>query len=152
MLWQYRTILFEFTKDGLLGDRYVDDEEMEKTLNQMGQDCWELVDVSLLQDGLLAFLKRPVGQEDGVVESKVQVNVEDRVNQRRVEPQGCMDIPVLSQEKRNSTNRPPISGRTPMVDEEDIDEEPVPRSRFERTLHSRKERNDNDFVGGIRIS
>ena len=26
MLWKYRTILFELTKDGLLGDRYVDDE------------------------------------------------------------------------------------------------------------------------------
>ena len=61
MLWQYRTILFEFTKDGLLGDRYVDDEEMEKTLNEMGALGWELVNVTLLQDGLLAFLKRATG-------------------------------------------------------------------------------------------
>ena len=43
MLWQYRTILFEFTKDGLLGDKYVDDEEMENTLNQLGGQAWELV-------------------------------------------------------------------------------------------------------------
>ena len=60
MQWQYRTILFEFTKDGLLGDKYVDDEEMEKTLNEMGRQGWELVNVALLQDGLLTFLKLPL--------------------------------------------------------------------------------------------
>lgn len=68
MLWQYRTMLFEFTKDGLLGDKYVDDEEMEKTLNQMGSQGWELVSVTLLQDGVLTFLKKPVGQERLVAE------------------------------------------------------------------------------------
>ena len=45
MLWKYRTILFEFTKDGLLGDRYVDDEEMERSLNELGALGWELVNV-----------------------------------------------------------------------------------------------------------
>ena len=57
MLWKYRTILFEFTKDGLLGDRYVDDEELERSLNELGALGWELVNVTLLQDGLLAILK-----------------------------------------------------------------------------------------------
>ena len=38
--WQYRTILFEYQKDGILGDKYLDDEEMEKVLNQQGeQEC-----------------------------------------------------------------------------------------------------------------
>jgi hypothetical protein len=69
MQWQYRAILFEFTKDGLLGDKYVDDEEMEKTLNQMGRQGWELVNVTLLQDGVLAFLKMPVQQEWAIMES-----------------------------------------------------------------------------------
>jgi len=136
----------------LLGDRYVDDEEMEKTLNQMGQDCWELVDVSLLQDGLLTFLKRPVGDEGAVTDPVIRENVDDRVSQRWVEPQADRDIPTLTQDRRISTNRPPISGRNQVVEEADIDEEPVPKSRFERTIHNRKEHNDNDFVGGIRIS
>ena len=43
MYWQYRTILFEFQKDGLLGDKYVDDEEVEKILNEQGEQGWELV-------------------------------------------------------------------------------------------------------------
>ena len=56
--WQYRTIVFEFQKDGLLGDRFVDDEEVEKTLNEQGRDGWELVSATMIQDGLLTLLKR----------------------------------------------------------------------------------------------
>lgn len=60
MQWQYRTILFEFQKDGLLGSQYVDDEIMEKTLNEQGELGWELVSVTAIAEGLLAFCKRPV--------------------------------------------------------------------------------------------
>ncbi len=59
MQWQYRTILFEFRKDGLLGDKYIDDEEVETLLNEQGTMGWELVNVSAIQEGLLAFCKRP---------------------------------------------------------------------------------------------
>ena len=43
MIWEYKTVLFEFSKDGLLSNRYVDDEELERNLNQLGQQGWELV-------------------------------------------------------------------------------------------------------------
>jgi hypothetical protein len=56
--WQYRTILFEFQKDGLLGDKYVDDEEVERILNEQGEQGWELVSVTTVQEGLLTFFKR----------------------------------------------------------------------------------------------
>ncbi len=59
MQWQYRTILFEYHKDGLLGDKYIDDEEVEQTLNEQGAEGWELVGVTPVQEGLLSFLKRP---------------------------------------------------------------------------------------------
>lgn len=58
MVWQYRTILFEYQKDGLLGDKYIDEEEVEIRLNQEGLDGWELVGVTQIRDGLLAFCKR----------------------------------------------------------------------------------------------
>ena len=87
MLWKYRTILFELTKDGLLGDRYVDDEEMEKTLNEMGALGWELVNVTLLQDGLLAILKRPVGADTVAVGPAVRAAaVAEPVDEAMVEP------------------------------------------------------------------
>lgn len=66
MNWQYRTILFEYQKDGLLGDKYIDDEEMEKVLNEQGEQGWELVSVTSVQEGLLSFFKRvrlPVRRE-----------------------------------------------------------------------------------------
>ena len=70
MLWRYRTILFEFAKDGLLGDKYIDDEEVEKTLNELGTRSWELVNVSLLQEGLLAILKRPAEERAPIVSAE----------------------------------------------------------------------------------
>lgn len=60
MRWQYRTLLFEFQKDGLLGDKYLDDEDVEEQLNEQGVQGWELVNVAMIQEGLLAFCKRPV--------------------------------------------------------------------------------------------
>jgi len=70
--WQYRTILFEFHKDGLLGDRYIDDEEVEKTLNEQGASGWELVNVTPIREGLLAFCKRPkkpsLRQQDDILD------------------------------------------------------------------------------------
>lgn len=69
MKWQYRTILFEFQKDGLLGDKYIDDDEMEQVLNDYGGKGWELVSVTPVQEGLLSFFKRdlPQSRSQGVV-------------------------------------------------------------------------------------
>ncbi len=62
--WQYRTIVFEFQKDGLLGDRFIDDEGVENTLNEQGRNGWELVSATMIQDGLLTLLKRPAAGAD----------------------------------------------------------------------------------------
>jgi hypothetical protein len=130
MLWQYRTILFEFTKDGLLGDKYVDDEEMEKALNELGGQEWELVSVSLLQDGLLAFLKRPA-QEDVVVELP-----------RAAEPAAPPVVP----------SRPVIAPRH-IVTAEQIEEEEREHIRgLEQQRKSAMRKEEKDFVGDIRIS
>lgn len=59
MRWQYRTVVFEFQKDGLLGNRFIDDEEVENTLNEQGRAGWELVSATMVQDGLLTLFKRP---------------------------------------------------------------------------------------------
>lgn len=63
MQWQYRTLLIEFQKDGLLGDKYIDDEAVENLLNKQGASGWELVNVAMIQEGLLAFCKRPALSE-----------------------------------------------------------------------------------------
>ncbi len=134
MLWQYRTILFEFTKNGLLGDKYVDDEDMEKTLNQLGRQSWELVDVSLLQDGVLAFLKRP---------SEITVDNPRRENFRPMESALQTSVnepqaPVLTRESAVShTENEPALGVPDLASPEPV------KSAQKRAF---------DFVGDIRIS
>lgn len=134
MQWQYRTILFEFTKDGLLGDKYVDDEEMEKTLNEMGRQGWELVNVALLQDGLLTFLKLPLD----AAERGLQTAAKGPGNADK--PAGREPIFV----------GPPPQERLAPEDEDDWDfgEERQPQPRPQPA----GKKQEDDFIGGIRIA
>ena len=156
MAWQYRTILFEFTKDGLLGDKYVDDEEMEKTLNEMGALGWELVNVTLLQDGLLAILKRPVGADTVAVGPAVRAAaVAEPVDEAMVEPDEeveeapIMVTPFLRERPRPTTPafRQPVSA----MEMDDEDELP-PLRGLEQQRQGGRERREPDFFDDIRIS
>lgn len=138
MLWQYRTILFEFTKDGLLGDKYVDDEEMEKTLNQLGGKAWELVNVTLLQDGVLAFLKKPARQEM-VIEEPVAA------------APAVSSPPIIK--PRPAVAAPKVSIVEPAYEPEPEQEfEPESMRAFERQRKTVGRNDEPDFVGGIKIS
>jgi len=159
MLWQYRTILFEFTKDGLLGDRYVDDEEMEKALNQLGRQSWELVNVSLLQDGLRAFLKRPEEDELAVAAKGREREAKERAatmqTQRVVDPAPSLPTgptgPTATPIAREP--RPAPGVRTPAVAEQSpIEEREHLLHGFDRQRRSSRDRDDVDFIGGIKIS
>jgi len=133
MLWQYRTSLFEFTKDGLLGDKYVDDEEMEKVLNELGGQEWELVSVSLLQDGLLAFLKRPVHEGAEAV----------------VAPPRLVEPAVAPPADKSG---PAGFSREPVPVDQEQEEELEPVRIFERPRKNPMAEEESDFVGDIRIS
>ena len=134
--WEYKSLLLEFSKDGLLSDHYVDDEELERQLNQQGRQGWELVNVSLLQDGLLAVFKRP---EAEAPLSGVAPNARETV-----QPGPRAERPAA----------PLREGRAPRATVEYL------RERREDTAedapHShraeRESPQDDDPVGGIRIS
>ena len=59
--WSYKTVHFALKKDGLLGGAFLDDVEMEETLNQYGHAGWELVSVFETRDGVMAVFKQPGG-------------------------------------------------------------------------------------------
>ena len=101
MNWQYRTILFEFQKDGLLGDKYVDDEEVEKVLNEQGSQGWELVSVTAVQEGLLTFFKRALAQPA------------NQANARVAQPQPSR--PVAPQQRPAAISPPSAVGGQPPV-------------------------------------
>lgn len=164
MLWKYRTILFEFTKDGLLGDRYVDDEEMEKSLNEMGALGWELVNVTLLQDGLLAILKhaaaapaasagpavRPVAAAGPGLERVAEPLESDELDE--VEDEVAEEAPLLVTPVIRERPRPASPAfRQPAAALEDEDELP-PLRGLERQRQEGRQRREPDFVDAIRIS
>ena len=114
MLWQYRTILFEFQKDGILGDKYIDDDEMEHVLNEHGQKGWELVNVTPVQEGLLSFFKREIQHSRRPVVARPGEPVETRVQERtqsRATPQKPLPrpkpAPVVVQNKVDKSNPKP---------------------------------------------
>lgn len=152
MLWKYRTILYEFTKDGLLGDRYVDDEEMEKNLNEMGALGWELVNVTLLQDGLLTILKRPTQEHTVTLGPRprlagVDVSARETVGDlNEVEDEApLMVTPVIRERPRAMTP----AFRQPVNAVEDEEEYPPLRGLEPQ---GGRERHEPDFVDDIRIS
>ncbi len=129
MQWQYRTILFEFQKDGLLGDKYIDDEDVEATLNEQGVAGWELVNVALIQEGLLSFFKRPASSVPRVTEpaSAPPAEAPPSTPEPRQEPE-----PVITAESIKEQEREHI------------------RRLGERTLET--DSSEDDTVGSIRIS
>ncbi len=133
MAWQYRTVLFEFTKNGLLGDKYVDDEEMEKTFNEMGAQGWELVNVVLLQDGLLAFLK---------------IATDNEIERER-EQQPVVEMAPAAPASRSEQA---LGARETMRIEEIETEEREHILNLERQRREAMDRRERDFFDDIRIS
>lgn len=152
MLWKYRTILYEFTKDGLLGDRYVDDEEMEKNLNEMGELGWELVNVTLLQDGLLTILKRPTQENTVTFGPRPRLTAVDVPARETVgDPDEMEDeAPLMGTPVIRERPRPTTSSHRQPVSAVESEEEYPPLRGLEP--QGGRERHEPDFVDDIRIS
>jgi len=100
MQFRYRTVLFEFQKDGLLGERFIDGDQVEEKLNRLGQAGWELISVANVRDGLFAVLKKTfknTGNRQGAAvsgsstSSKPRIGPGYRSTSERV-PQGAQSI------------------------------------------------------------
>jgi hypothetical protein len=59
MRWSYKTVHFELKKEGILGSAFLDEPEIELSLNQYGKAGWELVSLLETMDGLIAIFKQP---------------------------------------------------------------------------------------------
>ena len=60
MRWSYKTILYELKKEGILGSAFLDESEIELSLNQYGKAGWELVSMLETMDGVIAVFKQPL--------------------------------------------------------------------------------------------
>ena len=60
MRWSYKTVNYELKKEGLLGNAFLDESEVELSLNEYGKAGWELVSILETQEGLIAVFKQPL--------------------------------------------------------------------------------------------
>ncbi|MCP3888751.1 MAG: DUF4177 domain-containing protein [Desulfobulbaceae bacterium] len=60
MRWSYKTVHYELKKEGLLGSAFLDESEIEMSLNEYGKAGWELVSLLETLDGLIAVFKQPL--------------------------------------------------------------------------------------------
>jgi hypothetical protein len=66
MRWSYKTVHYELKKEGLLGSAFLDESEVEISLNEYGKAGWELVSMLETSDGIIAVFKQPltIGRAD----------------------------------------------------------------------------------------
>ncbi len=60
MRWSYKTVHYNYKKEGLLGGEFLDEAEMEESMNEFGRAGWELVSLLEVQEGLIATFKQPI--------------------------------------------------------------------------------------------
>lgn len=65
MRWSYKTVHYELKKEGLLGSAFLDESEMERSLNEYGKAGWELIALLETLDGLTAVFKQPLSLDAG---------------------------------------------------------------------------------------
>lgn len=63
MRWSYKTVHFGLKKESLLGSAFIDESEIEITLNEYGRGGWELVSMLEMRDGVIAVFKQPLDMQ-----------------------------------------------------------------------------------------
>ena len=119
-------------KDGILGNAFLDETEIEVTLNEYGKSGWELISFMEVSDGLIAVFKQPFdyGLPDFTDEEPIQE--ESPVRENVVEKVEAVPDAVPEE--------PPVD----RVPHEETVEEPTAQE-------DKIDRNEDTDVGSIRI-
>ena len=155
MRWSYKIVHYDYKKEGLLGGTFLDEAEIEQSMNEFGQAGWELVSLLEVQDGMTATFKQPLEAPPQQRTRPVsEVNQEERTvaTTRFLRPER-MQNQAISQEDE-LTERNAVEEENAPV--EDIPAPPPPRTfrpappKVEKKRSSVEEDN-NGGVGSIRI-
>lgn len=109
MRWSYKTVHFALKKEGLLGSTFLDESEVELSLNEYGRAGWELVTILETMDGIIAVFKQPLfsdssplfqidSEKDGhseVLQGKNSDFLEEKGDEAIVEKR--TEVPVLDE-------------------------------------------------------
>ena len=144
MRWSYKTVRYELKKDGLLGSAFLDEAEVEESLNEYGKAGWELVSVLETLDGVIAIFKQALGIEIPAMPSPQGAVAVDAAPQMKPAVAIVETIQSVAQEEEKTV-------------EEDLEEDPeeaVLLDDFEEVEESPEqveEHQTGSDVGNIRI-
>ncbi len=124
MRWSYKTVHFSLKKDGLLGSAFIDEVEIEYSLNEYGHAGWELVSFMEVNDGLIAIFKQPLSREITAVDTAIQ------------------------NEEEAAVENPPVTERASVPTQEE--DSAAVQSPSEKVAFEEAESTEDD-VGSIRI-
>ncbi len=103
MRWCYKTVHYDLKKEGFLGSSFLDEAEVEQSLNEYGQAGWELISVTETQDGLIAIFKQPLDPLiDGVTVE--QVTTEDEPQKHEADTEAIITEKDIIEERNDSEN------------------------------------------------
>lgn len=145
MRWAYKTVHYEMKKEGLLGSAFLDESEIELSLNEYGKAGWELVAVLETLDGLIAVFKQPLGLDSGIMP---RVGTEAAAAPQAVAaPKPLQARPETKPEPRRLEEKKGRAGAEPeIVLIDDFEED-----REEPAVEVTKTSADGSDVGSIRI-
>ncbi len=86
--WCYKTVHYELKKEGLLGGIFLDEAEIEESLNDFGKAGWELVSLLEIHGGLIAIFKQPINFASSLVEEREKEIITPR---REIEEENYLD-------------------------------------------------------------
>ncbi len=103
MRWCYKTVHYDLKKEGFLGSSFLDEAEVEQSLNEYGQAGWELISVTETQDGLIAIFKQPLDPQIETVTVE-QVTTAGEIHKREADTEAIITEEDIIDEKNDSEN------------------------------------------------
>ena len=99
MRWSYKTVHYEMKKEGLLGSAFLDESEIELSLNEYGKAGWELVSMLETLDGLIAVFKQPLSLGNRSFRFDDEDRVDESISTRLEEDKEDVEVePLISEE------------------------------------------------------
>ena len=140
MRWSYKTVHYELKKEGLLGSAFLDESEIEFSLNDYGRSGWELVSILETMDGIIAVFKQPLSTDASPL---LNVNRDETVHNEMLQEEEVPSLEVFEGDKADTAKEEeaPVLDEFEVFEEESGEDDPVEEK-------IQKSRGD---VGSIRI-
>lgn len=153
MRWSYKTVHYDLKKEGLLGGTFLDESEIEQSLNEYGKAGWELVVILETQEGLLAVFKQPIAVMRGAVETEEGGRPLVSLRPRPAVERAFEDDIERHEPPRRPPPEPLRPASSPSAAPEDFEpvEDRRPRRQAEERRPQRLVEEGQDDIGAIRI-